>query len=164
MPLEKQVKTACENLQENPRFQEASKLAFIGHSNGGVVARGVLQNCDFGGRKVKYFVSVGSPQRGITYHRPIERIVGLNALATKLHLWRPMSIMIGPLGYWYDPAPETRGKWTKTNFIVRLNNESPEGGAEDTKIKRYQKDRITALDGMLLIKFRDDEVITPKGS
>ena len=72
--------------------------------------------------------------------------------------------MIGPLGYWYDPAPEKRGKWTKTNFIVRLNNESPEGGAEDTKIKRDQKDRITALDGMLLIKFRDDEVITPKGS
>ena len=64
--LQKQSETGCRLVQEHPSFQNATEISLIGHSNGGIVARWILQNCFLGTKTVAYFISVGGPQRGIT--------------------------------------------------------------------------------------------------
>ena len=63
-----QSETACELLRTRlgvteDRLQER-EVSLIGHSNGAMVARWVLQNCE--GVHVVNFVSVAGPMRGIT--------------------------------------------------------------------------------------------------
>jgi len=58
-----QEDTACANLKANPKFA-GKDIDIVGISQGSLIGRGLIQNCDFGG-SVKKFISIGGPHMGV---------------------------------------------------------------------------------------------------
>ena len=146
--------------QQNPSFASAEEISLIGHSNGGMVARWVLQNCDFSSKSVAYFISVGGPQRGVnklppqgvpSWLRP-----SLDWFISWGYLLPGMQSLIGPAGYVYNPKEFRRFQEANT-FLGKLNNEAVERDFS-------QRERVLALKGMLLVRFLQDEIVDPKDS
>ena len=61
-----QAKNACDALQAEAVLADAPLVDLIGHSNGAVIARWVIQNCPWAEGRIRNFVSVGGPQQGVT--------------------------------------------------------------------------------------------------
>eukprot|EP00933_Yihiella_yeosuensis_P038903 TRINITY_DN3284_c1_g1_i1.p1 TRINITY_DN3284_c1_g1~~TRINITY_DN3284_c1_g1_i1.p1 ORF type:complete len:358 (-),score=37.52 TRINITY_DN3284_c1_g1_i1:360-1433(-) len=159
VPVAEQARNACALLQRHPSFKDADEMALIGHSNGGMVSRWVLQNCEMKGKFV-YYVSVGGPQRGITKvprdNVPAAFAGVLDWIVERAYLWRWVQNLIGPAGYVYNPQSWEEFQHANT-FLGKLNNE-----ADEKNVK--QKEQILALKGMLLIQFEKDKVVVPRAS
>lgn len=59
MKFEKQVEHACKSINNDPNFQNQT-INVLGLSQGGLIARGIVELCDFGGR-VARLISIGGP-------------------------------------------------------------------------------------------------------
>ena len=60
-PMKTQLATACANLKSNPNFA-GKDIDIVGLSQGNLIARGIIQSCDFGG-SVKRFLHNSSARR-----------------------------------------------------------------------------------------------------
>ncbi|CAD7946212.1 unnamed protein product [Amoebophrya sp. A120] len=152
IPVAEQANRACALLQADPRFFSSSAddapdervMAIIGHSNGGMVGRHVLQNCALPLR-IKFFVSVGGPQRGITKIPPSDQIPVffrnlLDWVVRKAYLYPWVQRLIGPAGYVYNPR-DMRSFGNANTFLGKLNNECAEYNA-DTAAGKLQKQNL----------------------
>ncbi|CAD7938210.1 unnamed protein product [Amoebophrya sp. A25] len=169
-------------------------IDIIGHSQGGLVSRWMIQNCELpSGAFFRRFVSVGSPQSGVT------RIPGSTApgpFATKVWGFFLRTVTLSDfmrrhfayLDYVYSPAA-TLGQ-RANSFIGRLNNFGCAVGIPTSKPMptfkkadshsfhgdiaaanlemsedcRRQKNRFAGLEKVMLILFEGDTVLSPKES
>jgi len=59
-----QAKQYCDKIKAHPVFGKGN-FNIIGISQGGLLARDMIQNCDLGEHKVHNYISLGSPQMGV---------------------------------------------------------------------------------------------------
>merc|ERR1712100_811809 len=58
-----QAQKACNHLKENENFK-GKDISVVGLSQGSLLARYIIEECDFGG-SVKRYISIGGPQMGV---------------------------------------------------------------------------------------------------
>ena len=154
MPILKQAEYACEQIKNNPHFQD--KFSILGISQGTLISRYVIEKCDMKGKVVRY-MSFDGPQMGIG---SIPKLNCGTVCDFLNNITGPMAYdlvdVFAPAGYIkfrYDQ--ETYNK--KNYFLKMLNNEN-----EEKDMEIYN--RFTSLERVKIIKSKQDTVITPKDS
>jgi len=149
-----QVRKGCEKIKNDPNFQ--GDFSVVGISQGALHARHIIEKCDMKGR-VKRYVSIGGPQMGVG---SIPQCTGgifcqvVNKVAGSLVYYSIIQMIVGPAGYFKDVS-QYDTYLGYSSFLSDLNNEKPE------KNESY-KERFSALEKTVLIKFSEDTMIIPK--
>lgn len=164
--MDQTISSVC-NLQllNDPLLLSASKIHAIGISQGGVVLRGVLQSC---GVRFSSFISLGGPHGGIAAYPGCLPLgapgnsVACEALQTVLWdvVYTPaLQSTLVPAAYarkaFFDDAQlVAAGSW-----LLRVNNL-----AASPAVSALAKERIAALDWMILYRFSNDTTVVPRGA
>ncbi len=151
-----QAKKACEIISQDSNYN--SDFAIVSISQGGVLARYVIEKCQMTGH-VKVFASIGGPlsgthqlphcQRGVTCHT-------LNSLVDWFVYKGYIQDSIGPAGYFRVSNHLDRYTDSKS-LLLDINNQGE-------NIDINAKNRFSSLDLLILIAFRRDTMISPKES
>ena len=156
--FEKQAKEGCENIKKIPELQ--NKFNIFGVSQGTLLGRYIIEKCDMKGKVVNYLSFMG-PQMGIGFIPKLTcgKICDyLNKIVSDIDnvLDNVLVNILGPASYWkyryhYD-------RYMKHNkFLKDLNNEG--------EVKNYEyKNRMIQLNKVMLIKGKEDTVISPRDS
>jgi palmitoyl-protein thioesterase len=156
MQFKRQAEEACEKIKQEEIFK--NKFSVLGVSQGSLIGRYIIQKCEMTGQVVNY-VSVNGPQMGIGSLPKITCPVvcsWINRAVGKIIYDDYFQRNLGPAGYYKDRF--TYDMFVKySSFLAELNNEK-ENKNENFKI------RFSNLQKALLIKNKDDTVITPKES
>lgn len=153
--MKSQEEAACAALKANPKFA-GKDIDIVGLSQGSLIARGLIQNCDFGG-SFKKFISIAGPHMGV-YTVPncadgtfcdilnsVVRFAVYNGLAQNL---------VGAANYFKD-SRSYKSYLASARYLPDLNNE------RSTKNATH-KQRFSSLEGVMLVMFTNDTVINPK--
>eukprot|EP00122_Pirum_gemmata_P014907 Pgem_evm1s13917 len=150
----RQVAEACEKIKVNPYL--AGGFNAVGFSQGGQFLRGVIERCDFspGSHKVKNLITIGSQHQGVA-KAPTD-----SAVAAYLISWGVYTSYaqqnLAQANYWHAKDDE-EGYIKYNTFLADINNAKP------VKNSVY-KDRLTSLSKFVMVKFMDDEMVTPPAS
>ena len=152
--IKHQSENACQKIKDDPNFQ--GDFSVVGLSQGALIARYIIEKCEMKGR-VKRYISVGGPQMGVgslpqctgTFIcDTVNKVIGMGVYTSLAQT------LIGPAGYYKDAANyETYLNYS--SFLADLNNEKQE------KMSSH-KERFTALEKVVLIKFSEDTMIIPR--
>lgn len=151
-----QAQKACDHLKSHEDFK-GKDISVVGLSQGALIARYIIEECDFGGA-VKRFVSIGGPQMGVAAFPHCESGIGcniLNKITGSMVYYSAIQNHVGPAGYfkvYNDEEAYLKG----STFLAELNNERSTPNSESYKAK------VQALEKMVLIKFEKDTMIIPK--
>ena len=151
-----QAKKACEIISKDENYK--GEFAIVSISQGGVLARYVIEKCAMPGH-VKVFVSIGGPlagthqlphcHRGVTCHL-------LNSLADWFVYKGYVQDTMGPAGYFR--VSNHLGKFKKSkSLLLDVNNQGK-------TIDEDAKSRFISLDKLVLIAFKRDTMISPRES
>lgn len=152
----KQAEEACQNIKENPNFQ--GKFSVIGISQGTLIGRYVVEACNMTGQVMRY-LSLDGPQMGIGSLPKITCPIicdWINRLVSKIIYTDVVVANLGPASYYkykYNYALFLK----KNKFLRDLNNEG------EIKNALY-KERFSNLEKVMLIRGKQDSVITPSDS
>jgi palmitoyl-protein thioesterase len=155
LSMEKQAEIACNEIKNNPKFNGDFSIFSI--SQGGLLARYIIQKCDMKG-KVKKLVSFGGPMMGTSQ---VPFCLGgvicyiINSLVDYFIYDKSIQKGIGPAGYYRTAAHIDDYKESKS-FLVKLNNEN------EDEFDQKGKDRFEKLESLMLIGFENDKMISPK--
>eukprot|EP00331_Platyophrya_macrostoma_P006855 CAMPEP_0176432118 /NCGR_PEP_ID=MMETSP0127-20121128/15202_1 /TAXON_ID=938130 /ORGANISM="Platyophrya macrostoma, Strain WH" /LENGTH=148 /DNA_ID=CAMNT_0017814225 /DNA_START=121 /DNA_END=563 /DNA_ORIENTATION=+ len=147
--MKTQGQTACANLKANPNFA-GKDIDIVGLSQGNLIARDLIQNCDFGG-SVKRYVSIAGPHMGV-YTLPncadgfiCDTVNWFTRFGvyTSLAQW-----FVGPAGYFKD-AGSYKSYLNYCSYLPDLNNEKATKNATS-------KQRFANLDKVMLVMFSND--------
>jgi len=141
MPLHKQLDILCDTIYDIPELQDG--FDFIGMSQGGLLARGYLENCN--GYPVRNLINLASPNGGVVEYTSLNMYSDFN----QEHL----SIS----GYWRDPL-ELDEYLNKCSYLPFLNNERMH------QLSTHYKERIISLKNYIVIWSPFDDVINPPES
>ena len=151
-----QAKKACEIISSDPNY--SGEFAIVSISQGGVLARHVIEKCNMSGH-VSVFISIGGPlagthqlphcQRGVTCHI-------LNSFADWFVYKGYVQDTMGPSGY-FRTSNHINNYKKSDSLLLDINNQ---GKNFDEEAKR----RFTSLDKLVLIAFNRDTMISPKES
>ena len=65
--MREQADKACEYMKKSPFYSKAKEINLVGQSQGGLMARSVLENCDVSAdTKFRNFLTIGTPNMGIS--------------------------------------------------------------------------------------------------
>lgn len=150
-----QSERACELIQLNSNFQ--TDFSVIGFSQGGLVARYIIQACRMKA-KVRRFISIGGPQMGMG--KIPECWVGaacyfINKAVGYLVYYSHFQKNFGAAGY-FRITDNQKEYINKANFLPILNNEK--------QMNTTIYERFEYLEQLVLIKFLNDTKIFPKES
>ena len=156
MKFSLQAEAACTALKANPKFQ--GNISVLGLSQGALIARYIIESCDFGG-EVRRYVSLGGPQMGVGV---LPRCTGLlaylcmpfNFIARQLVYTDVVQNNVGPAGYFRDPYDYNHYLGGAT-FLPDLNNEK-------NRTLGYVKEKYEGLEKVLMVMFDEDTMIIPK--
>jgi palmitoyl-protein thioesterase len=152
--MSKQAAQACAEVKADPHF--ANGLNVLGLSQGSLLARAVIEQCDV---KVFKMSTMGGPHMGVAtvpechsgwFCNTVNFIVDLGVYSELAQS------NIGPAGYYKDQYTY-KLYLEKSNFLADLNNE------RSAKNSTY-KAKFGALEGVQLIKFTEDTVVDPQES
>ena len=152
--IEDQAKSACEEIKNNPKFNNDFSILSI--SQGGLIARYIIQKCDMKG-KVKKLVSFGGPMMGTSQ---VPFCLGgvicyiINSLVDYFVYSKGIQNSIGPAGY-YRTAAHIDDYKKSESFLVKLNNEGSE-------FDENGKKKFAELESLVLIGFKYDKMLSPK--
>ena len=145
-----QVDYACKKLEKE---QETLKDGFtlIGFSQGGLIARGVLQKCEVG-KYIRRLITFGAPHSGVALIPFTAETSFMNKTVLRLCFYGFIQNHVGPCGYirssrYYDSYQSSK------NFIADLNNEFNDN-------LEYKK-RVEGLDVFMAVQFLDDQMVQP---
>ena len=120
MSIQQQAEKACEEINKNERFNEDFSILSV--SQGGLIARYIIQKCQMKG-KVKKLVSLGGPMMG-TSKAPfcLEGVICfiINSLIDYFVYGEKVQKNIGPAGY-YRTASHLDDYINSESFLVQLN-------------------------------------------
>jgi palmitoyl-protein thioesterase len=154
LSFQQQAEKACEEINKNEKFN--GDFSILSISQGGLLARYIIQKCEMKG-KVKKLVSFGGPMMG-TSKVPfcLEGVVCyiINSLVDYFVYGKNIQKTVGPAGY-YRTASHIGEYQNSDSFLLKLNNE---GRYYDEK----SKERFMELDSLMLIGFKNDKMISPK--
>ncbi len=156
MKFSLQAESACSSLKSNPKFK--GNISVLGLSQGALIARYIIESCDFGG-EVKRYVSIGGPQMGVGVLPRCTGILGyicapFNFITREVVYSDFVQNNVGPAGYFRDPY-DYKSYVEGATFLPDLNNQKNGSLIEI-------KEKYEGLEKMLLIKFEDDTMIIPK--
>jgi len=152
-----QISMACARIQADPAL--AHGYHAVGFSQGGLFLRGLAQRCPH--PPIRSLVSIGGPQQGV-YGLPkclgerhtlcdyVRRLLNYGAYIG----WVQRALVQAQ--YWHDPLAEEEFA-ANSLFLADINNQ----GA--TKNSSYPAN-LALLANLVLVKFRDDTVVDPRGS
>ena len=153
--FEDQAKEACRIISEDKNYQ--NDFALVSISQGGVLARYVIEKCQMKGT-VKRFVAIGGPLAGTHQLPHCLRGVAchiLNSFADWFCYKGYVQKTFGPSGYFR--VSNHLGRYNKSkSVLLDVNN-----------MKEYDqnaKDRFLKLEKLVLIQFKRDTMITPRES
>ena len=150
LSFEKQCEKACEEIKSYPQFKKDFSILSI--SQGGLIARYIIQKCDMEGN-VKKLVSFGGPMMGTSQ---IPFCLGgvscfiINSLVDYFVYSDNIQNNIGPAGY-YRTSAHIEDFYNSKSFLYKLNNPNKE-----------EKDKFKNLTSLILIGFENDKMISPK--
>jgi len=154
LSIEEQAKKACEEINKNEKFN--GDFSILSISQGGLIARYIIQKCEMKGT-VKKLVSFGGPMLGtskVPFCLNGVFCFIINSLVDYFVYGKKIQKNIGPAGY-YRTATHLDDYINSESFLVQLNNE---GKIIDEK----SKERFTKLESLMLIGFKNDKMISPK--
>ena len=133
----------------------------LGLSQGALLARYIVESCPIKG-KVRQWASIGGPNMGVAQ---IPHCTGtgpvcgfINGITQDLVYTSLIQNTVGPAGYFRD-SKNYYWYLEASGMLVHLNNEiANEEGFDE------RKQRFSALNGALLVKFTEDTMIIPKES
>lgn len=150
-PMSYQVEDACNIIKSNPNFQK--KFNVMGISQGTLIGRYIIEKCQMKGKVMRY-LSLNGPQMGIGWIPKLtcgtfcDMIVNITA----------------PLGYkltgFIAPTSYLRFRYDQEYyeqhnvFLKELNNENE---IKDEEVYN----RFSSLEKVMLVKSKNDTVITP---
>ena len=126
MSFLEQAKKGCEALKNDPDFRN-KEISVVGRSQGCLLARYIIEHCDFGG-SVKRYVSIGGPQMGVTKFphctdsykcEILDKVIGVAAYE------KILQNTVGPAGYYRD-VNHLKMYRENSTFLANLNNENTE--------------------------------------
>ncbi len=152
-------KTACDLLNSDDNFN--GDFNIVGFSQGGLVARYIIEVCKIKGR-IKNVLTFGSPHAGIELV-PCHTDGYLKNLCYLGDLVLPyifgklpfLTRFFSPLSYFRSPLYEKL--FEERSYLAYLNNEMKEK-SDDFKKK------FTSLEKLVLIKFSEDDMVRPNQS
>lgn len=149
-----QGKTSC-NLIKNDKELNGKDVDIWGLSMGGLIARYIIQDCDFGG-SVKKFISYGSPQSGVQLvpKCKLGKCKLLNFLAKSLVYKSLTQKIFAPSNFYRIIGKEDKYK-KYAKFLPTINNQ-----IDHPKKDQYKK-RFSSLDKLVLVEFSQDQVVQP---
>jgi palmitoyl-protein thioesterase len=151
-------KKACELILSDKAFEK--DFILVGFSQGGLIARYILEKCQTKGR-VKKLITLGSPHMGVEKipcnSKNYDFLCDLGAKIGQYLIYLPyLENLYAPVSYFR--TPETEEIYLKYNkFLADLNNEKAEKSLEN-------KEKFLALEKLVLIKFDQDDMVFPKES
>jgi palmitoyl-protein thioesterase len=151
-----QAQKACDHLKNHEDFK-GKDISVVGLSQGALIARYIIEECNFGG-SVKRFISIGGPQMGVAAFPHCESGIGcniLNKITGSVVYYSAIQNHVGPAGYfkvYNDEESFIKG----STFLAELNNERITPNSES------YKNKIMSLEKMVLIKFEKDTMIIPR--
>ena len=149
-----QAQKACDEINNDANFQ--NEFSVIGLSQGSLLARFIIQSCEMKGT-VKKYISIGGPQMGVG---SFPQCTGgkfcnvVNKLVGSAIYYSFVQNHIGPAGYFKD-ITQYDSYLSHSIFLADLNNERKD------KNNSY-KEKFSALEKVVLIKFAEDSMIIPK--
>lgn len=152
-----QLNTACEAIKANPNFF-GKDIDVVGLSQGNLIARGIIQKCDFNGT-VKKYLAVGGPQMGVYAIPECYDNFFCNIVNFVVRQGVYLSIFqnhIAPANYFKD-AKSYKSYLDGCKYLPDLNNERPEKNST-------HKERFGGLEALMLVKFNNDTTVIPKES
>jgi palmitoyl-protein thioesterase len=148
--FESQYQAACSKLEKQ---EETLKNGFtlMGFSQGGLLARAVVQRCSIG-KYVRRLVTFGGPHSGVSIIPFTSPNSFLNKTVLRLCFFGIIQKIVGPCGYirstrYYDAYSKSG------NFISDLNNEFSSN--------QEYVDRIKGLEIMMTVQFTEDQMVQP---
>lgn len=149
--FEKEVEKACTKL--NKEKEVLSKgFTLIGNSQGGLIARAVVERCEIG-THVKRLITIGGPHQGVAVIPHTKPDSYFNYLI-KFCEYELFKNIVGPCGYIKDIRNSDYSKIHNT--VKDVNNEY--------QINEQYRARIKNLDLFMAIGFSDDQMIQPKNT
>ena len=154
-PLDEQSNDACSIIAGDSNIGDTFNV--IGLSQGGVIARYIIERCNLTSR-VSKLLSIGGPQMG-TNSIPRCADTGImcsivNGVTRGLVYTSWVQEHVAPAGYFKD-MNKYQEYLEKATFLPYLNNEKP-----DSVVAEYAS-RMQALDGVMLVMFATDSVLDP---
>ena len=153
--FEDQAKEACKIISSDENFQ--GDFAIVSISQGGVLARYVIEKCEMRGT-VKRFVAIGGPLAGTHQLPHCLRGVSchiLNSFADWFCYKGYVQKTFGPSGY-FRVSNHLKRYYNSKSVLLNVNN-----------IKNFDqraKDRFSSLEKLVLVQFKRDTMITPRES
>ena len=150
LSFEKQCEKACEEIKSYPQFKKDFSILSI--SQGGLIARYIIQKCDMEGN-VKKLVSFGGPMMGtsqIPFCLEGVSCFIINSLADYFVYSKRIQNNIGPAGY-YRTAAHIEDFNHSNSSLYKLNYPNEK-----------EKEKFKNLTSLVLIGFEDDKMISPK--
>lgn len=153
-----QAEKACENIKKDKAYKD-QEISVVGLSQGGLIARYIAEECDFGG-SVKTIISIGSPQMGtadiphcgeMDYCHILEKMTN-----SMVYTWM-VQHTVGPAGY-FRKYNDEKAYEKGSRFLALLNNEKKHDKSE------LYKERMLKVENLVLIMFEEDSMIAPKES
>ncbi len=150
-----QCKTACEQIQKHQDFQ--GDFSVIGLSQGGLIARYIIENCNTKGF-VRNIVSVGGPQMGVSKFPHCSNHLNpfcilLNGITDESVYTSFIQNNVGPAGY-FRTNKDIDNYYKRSTLLAPLNNESSK---DDSR-----RERLISIKKMHLVMFTKDTMIIPK--
>jgi len=153
-PLEDEGANACGQILNDTNLQGTFNV--VGLSQGGLLARYIIEKCNIAGRVSKY-LSIGGPQMGVSSFPQCASggmaCYVMNGLTRSMVYTTWAQNNIAPAGYFKDMS-KYQEYLEYSSFLADLNNE------RDNKTASYAAN-IEQLDGMMLVMFDNDTMLDP---
>ena len=148
-----QVKSACQKLAKEESVLSAG-FTLIGFSQGGLIARAVLQKCDIG-KYINKLITFGAPHSGVAIIPFTSPASFMNWSVLKLCFYQLIKNHVGPCGYirssrYYDSYKNAH------NLIAEINNEFQDNA--------QYRERIQNLDMLVAVQFLQDQMVQPRNT
>lgn len=154
--LDRQVKLVCDQFDRDPDLREGFTL--VGFSQGGLVARGVLQYCEVG-KYVTNLLLYAAPNSGVSKLPWFSPRNPINWVVPYACLLPFMDSIFAPCGYSTAKLPRFLRKIAdffyvyRPTFLEKLNNE--------VDVDEESRTRIKNLENLMLFSYQEDTMVRP---
>ena len=151
--LAHEIAKGCQELEKESEHL-ASGFTLVGMSQGGLIARAILQTCSVG-KFVRRLLTYGSPHNGVALIPHTKPDDWINTIAVPMCYLQLFELGVGPCGYMR--SLRFFSKYLNSGItLLDINNEKT--------INQAYKERIQSLDLLMTVEFEKDTMVQPRTS